>query len=353
MNSRERMEMALQFEALDRPPLSATFVPEIEEQLRARLGIKEKSLGIALGNDLVKSCAGLERSFYGAPAPEYIDAWGIRWRYKKNAFGSFTEIIEHPLAGDKNKLAMYRIPDPKEDSQYEDFMDLKARYGQEKWMVGSSQISIFEACWYLRGFESFLLDMALDPDFCHALMDRVMEFPRKAARRYVDLGADMVWFGDDVAMQQGMIFSLEMWRTFLKPRYATLFSECKNRNPRIKIAYHSCGNCEAVIDDLIEIGLDVLNPIQPTAIDPFALKKRYGKRLVLFGCLCVQHVLPHGTPDEVASAAQRLQNECGAGGGYILSPAHHIQADTPLANIEAFYKTGLQQGPDAQGKGST
>lgn len=334
--------MALDFEETDRPPLFATFVPEIESLLRRELKIDEPDLGAALGNDLVKSCAGLEESFYGGPGEEYVDSWGIGWRYQSNRFGTFTEIVDHPLAGDRSKLDRFEIPDPNEASQYDSFRRMKERYGRTKWLIGSSQISIFEASWYLRGLEQFMVDMAIDQDYCHALMDKVMEFPRAASRNFISLGADMVWFGDDVAMQRGMLISLDMWRTFLKPRYAILFEECRKINPRIKIAYHSCGACEAILDDMIEIGLHVLNPLQPAAIDPFAIKKRYGKRLVFFGGLCVQHLLPRGTRSEVRSAVEQLKRECGSGGGYILAPAHHIQADTGLDNIKAFYEAGLE-----------
>jgi len=341
MNSRERVAGALDFEEMDRPPLFATFVPEIEAEIRRKLDIDDLDAGAALGNDLVKSCVGLEKSFYGGPEPEYVDAWGITWRYQKNQFGCFTEIKNHPLAGEKSRLDRYSIPDPHEESQYDDFRRMKAEYGESKWLIGSSQISIFEAAWYLRGLEQFMIDLAVDPDYCHALMDKVMEFPLVASRRFISLGADMVWFGDDVSMQRGMLISLDMWRTYLKPRYAILFEECRKLDPGVKIAYHSCGACEAILDDMIEIGLDVLNPLQPAAIDPFAMKKRYGKRLALFGGLCVQHLLPHGSRSEVRAAVDRLKKECGSGGGYILAPAHHIQADTSLENVAAFYETGL------------
>ena len=96
------------------------------------------------------------------------------------------------------------------------------------------------------------------------------------------------------------------------------------------VAYHCCGALRPIIADLVEMGLDVLNPVQPAALDPFAVKKRYGKRLALFGGLCVQHVLPHGSAGEVRAGVRQVKEECGAGGGYILSPAHHIQAGTPL-----------------------
>lgn len=342
MNSRQRVEMALNFEQPDRTPLFASFVPEIEQRLRCDMDTSELDVGVLLGNDMVKSCAGLEMSFYGKPEPEYTDPWGIRWRYVKNDSGVYTEIADHPLAGDREKLDSFEIPDPCEDSQYDDFRRKKELYGDEKWMIGSSQISIFEACWYLRGLDTFMMDMALEPEYAEALMDKVMQFPLNAARKYIKLGADMIWFGDDISMQTGMMMSADMWRTFFKERYAQLFDECKKLNPNIKIAYHSCGQCTGILDDMIEIGLDVLNPLQPMAIDPFETKKRYGTRLALFGGLCVQHVMPYGSTKDVRNAVLKLLAELGKGGGYILAPAHHIQADTSLDNIKTFYETALK-----------
>jgi uroporphyrinogen decarboxylase len=337
MNSRERVEMALNFEQPDRTPVFASFVPEIEQRLRSELGISGADIGAALGNDMIKACAGLEMSFYGKPEPKYTDPWGIQWQYIKNDTGVYTEIAGHPLAGDRAKLDSFEIPDPLEDSQYDDFRNKKELYGNEKWMIGSSQISIFEACWYLRGLDTFMMDMALDPDYAEKLMDKVMQFPLKAAKKYIELGADMIWFGDDVAMQTGMMMSVDMWRSFFKDRYAQLFAECKKLNPNIKIAYHSCGQCTEILDDMIEIGLDVLNPLQPMAIDPFETKKRYGNRLALFGGLCVQHTMPYGSVEDVRNAVAKLIAELGKGGGYILAPAHHIQADTSIENIRTFY----------------
>jgi len=343
MNSKERIRKSLSFEEPDRTGVFASYVPEIEAALREAEGIDEYDLGIALGNDMVKSCVGLEMSFYAKDEPEYTDSWGIGWKYVKNDFAVFTEIVHHPLAGDYSKLDSFEIPDPLEDSQYDDFRTKKRLYGDEKWLIGSCQISIFEACWYLRGLDQFMMDMVLEPDYAGALMDKVMQFPLNATQRFIELGADMVWFGDDVSMQTGMMMSIDMWRQYFKERYATLFSRCKQANSDIKIAYHSCGNCREILDDMIEIGLDVLNPLQPMAIDPFEIKKRYGSRLALFGGVCVQQLMPYGSAEEIRNMVQRLIRECGRGGGYILAPAHHIQADTPLESIRVFYDVALNQ----------
>ncbi|MCF7817512.1 MAG: hypothetical protein K9M54_06500 [Kiritimatiellales bacterium] len=348
MTGKERVQAALNFEPLDRPPVSATFTPEIELLLREKTGIQPLDIGASLGNDLVKGVAGnsLEMSYYRPQKPSYTCPWGIGWRWVNNQFGSFTEICNSPLANDDEEemdlLKAYRIPSPHDEAQYEPLKKLILEYGKEKWMVGSCQISLFEAAWYLRGMENFMVDMMINPDYAHTLFDKMMEFVRVAGQKYIALGVDMVWLGDDVATQQNMMMSLDTWRIYLKPRYAELISGFKALNPNIKVAYHSCGNCEAMIPEMIEIGLDVLNPLQPMAISPFEMKQKYGRNIALFGGLCVQQTMPNGTPAQVKEAVRKLKAECGRGGGFILSPAHHIQADTPIGNVMAFYDEALK-----------
>ena len=137
------------------------------------------------------------------------------------------------------------------------------------------------------------------------------------------------------------MMSLPMWRKYFKTRYARIFAAFKERNPNIYIAYHSCGNCQDTFDDFVEIGLDVINPIQPLSMDPYSIKQRYGDRLTLFGAVDVQMLLPFGTAEQVASTVRDYQRRLGAGGGYILSPAHHLQSDTSMENIKAFYAAAL------------
>jgi uroporphyrinogen decarboxylase len=135
-----------------------------------------------------------------------------------------------------------------------------------------------------------------------------------------------------------------MWREYLKPRYAMLFKEFKELSPGITIAYHSCGNCEPILPEMIEIGLDVLNPVQPMAIDPLMVKQKYGEELTLFGAMDVQRVMPFGTTADVDAEVRRLIEGCGKNGGFILAGAHHLQSDTDLANVDAFYAAGKKYG---------
>jgi uroporphyrinogen-III decarboxylase len=149
----------------------------------------------------------------------------------------------------------------------------------------------------------------------------------------------MLWFGDDIGTQKAMLFSPDTWRTFLKPRLADIISEVRAINPGIKIAYHSDGVIDPVIPELIEIGVDVLNPIQPASMDPARLAREYGDKLCFWGTIDEQYTLPFGTPEEVwAEVLSRLET-VGKNGGLILGPTHHVQLDTPLENFWAMRDT--------------
>jgi uroporphyrinogen-III decarboxylase len=149
----------------------------------------------------------------------------------------------------------------------------------------------------------------------------------------------MIWLGDDIGSQDRLLISPATWRRFLKPRMATFIERLKGINPRLKVAYHSDGDISPLIPELIEIGLDVLNPIQPRSMDPAAVKKAYGDNLCFWGTIDEQHTLPFGSPADVErEVIQRLQS-IGQGGGLILGPTHHVQLDTPLPNFWAMVNT--------------
>jgi len=343
MNSKERVRAALYFEEPNRVPVSAEYVPEINKKLRQRVGDKETDVGAAMGNDMILTSHGFATSYYLKKGSEYYGEWGCKWKYFRNPSGSYTEVIERPLE-DEKKIDSYKIPDPYNERRYESSRRIIEEYGKDYWIVGAIPCTIFEVSWGLRGLDKFMMDMISNKDFAHALMDKVMKFPLVAGKKLIELGVDMLLTGDDVAMQTGMMISLTLWREYFKPRYAKLYSEFKKLNRTIKIAYHSCGNCEAILDEMYEIGLDVINPIQPSAMNPGEIKKRYGKKLALWGTLDEQRILPFGTPDEVRAEVKRLIKDCAPGGGFILTPAHNIQADTSIENILAFYEAAREYG---------
>lgn len=343
MNSRERVLTTINHEEPDRVPVCATYVPEIEAKLRAKYS-PDHDLGIFLGNDMVKISSGLENSFYQKEG-EYTCPYGITWRSINNRTGHFTEIHKHPLADDESKIYSYVMPRPEDATDVVEATKAAiSQYGKEKWIIGSCQCSVFEAAWYLRGLDTFMMDMAMGEDYVDVLLDKVMEYPFKMGLEFIELGVDMVWLGDDIATQKNMMISPDMWRKYLKPRYAKMFAAFKKANPSIKLCYHSCGNLHDVVDELAEIGLDVLNPIQPMAMDPAEFKKRFGKKLTMYGTMDVQRVMPFGSPEDVRVEVKKLIEACAPGGGFILSPAHHIQSDTSIENVEAFYRAARDFG---------
>lgn len=343
MKPRDRVAMTLNFEEPDTVPIWAEYVPEVRDRLRKIVGTEELDLGVAMGNDLVCVSHGFVNGAINEVDEEYIDAWGCRRKKIYTGNSIYNEIVERPLANPSN-LIDYKIPDPINELNYILTRKIIDKYNKDYWIGGSIRQSIFECAWGLRGMEELIIDMIDNKDFVHELMDKVMEFPRLAGHKLIQLGVDMLFLGDDVAMQTGMMISPKLWREFLKPRYQLLINEYKTIKPDIKIAFHSCGNCEAIIDDLIEIGLDVLHPIQPKTMMPLKIKKRYGNNIVLWGTLDVQEILPCYSPAQIEEEVKRLINDCAPNGGFILSPAHAIQADTSTENILAFYRATRNYG---------
>lgn len=353
ISSKERVRIALSHEKADRIPCNALFVPEMQDLLADYFGIDSKipegqpalasdlicRIGAILGNDMVKVQAGMESMFYiPSDHDEYVSTWGVKIRRVKNDTGIYTENIGGPLEGDDSLLNSYNIPDPHDPEVYKAPAQIIRDWGKEYWTVGSVQISIFEAAAHLRGLPKVMIDMIDNKDYANALFDKVMQYPLVAASKFTEMGVDMIWCGDDVAMQTGMMISVDMWREFFKPRYASMFEAWKKVNPNVKIAYHSDGDCEPILDDMYEIGLDVINPIQPSCMEPGKIKKRYGKKLAMFGGVDIQYTMPFGTINELEREIKYLCEICGQDGGYIISPSHYLQSDTGVEKVLKYYE---------------
>ena len=350
MKPRDRVLAAIRRERTDRCPLQIAFTPEFAARLRRDLHLPEKDpanphsteaeydLEMALGVDMLRTSVGWVTGYYKGDRP-YTDEWGVGFvpaeyttRFGK---GYYTEPLGHPLAED-GALEKYRVPDPERPELYNGVEKLIREHKGEHWIVGETVTTIFETAAALRGLERLLLDMIADPD----LADRILEIPYRyhlaAARRMVRMGVDMIWVGDDVGTQRGMLMSPALWRKFLKPRMASFIAEIRSLNPGLKVAYHSDGDIRPIIPELIEIGVDVLNPIQPACMDPAELKRLYGDRLSFWGAIDEQRTLPFGSPEDVRREVRLRLETVGKGGGLIIGPTHHIQLDTPLENLWAL-----------------
>ena len=274
---------------------------------------------------------------------EYTDEWGIGWKWFENDFGAYTEMVHHPLANIKDP-SEYEMPDFSREDRYYGVKRLINEYGDEYGIMGGVACTLFELAWYLRGLQQVLMDTVLNKDFLHAYLDKLMGWIEVAGRKLTELGVDIIWIGDDFGTQSRMLLRPEVFREFFKPRYAKLFAAWKSINPQVKIAFHSDGYIYPIISDLVEIGLDVLNPIQPKSMDPAKIKKDFGEYLTLWGTIDIQEVLPFGTPDDVSNEVKLRIKTTAQGGGLILAPAHNIQAEVPIENVLAFYRAAKEYG---------
>jgi uroporphyrinogen decarboxylase len=198
---------------------------------------------------------------------------------------------------------------------------------------------IYEASWQIRGYEQFLMDMALRPEWCEFILDKITERNLYKATAAAQAGVDFIQTGDDVANQNSLMFSPEQWRRFMKPRWSKVYSAVKKIKPDIQIWYHSDGNIEKIIPELIEIGVTILNPVQPECLDPVMVKRKYGDKLVIDGTIGTQTTMPFGTPDDVRRIVKERIQTLGTDGALILSPTHILEPEVPIGNIDAFVET--------------
>jgi uroporphyrinogen decarboxylase len=324
--------------------------PEVADQLVKMLNVDTASdpfaLGKRLGNDFfyraVGFCEGFSTMYDETKKVGdnlYQDDFGIQWSYKRQQHGGYCEMVHHPLA-DRAAYDRFPWPDPLVVSRagLEENRALIARDGKEYGIIGAVACSMLEGAWYLRGLDNLLMDIASDLEFVEDLLDHTMNHSLVLSRELVRMGVDILWWGDDFSVESGPIMSPALFRRLLVSRYAKVFKELRAINPRVKIAFHCDGKVEWALDDLVEAGVDILNPLQPDANDPRAVKKRYGKKLSFWGNVDTRRVMSAGTATEVVEEVKNVIRTLSPGGGHLLSSNHTIQA-TPRAveNTIAFY----------------
>lgn len=355
LSHRERVQLALDHQIPDRCPMQISFTPEFAARLteyfslrfhnqpESHGGSKTYELERFMGQDMLLTSGLWDNSYYQKyePGDEFTDEWGVGWKAipYKTKFGSgiYTEMIHHPLKIDE-KIRAYRPPDPNLPGLYCETEQVIRDFKSEYWIVGVTVTTIFEKAWALRGYEQIMMDMLSNTDLVDTLFDFPFRYHLNMARRLVEMGVDMIWIGDDIGAQHSMLIAPEHWRRFLKDKMAEFIQSLKSVNPDVKVAYHSDGHIYPIIPDLIEIGLDVLNPIQPGSMDPSRLKREFGDNLCFWGGVDEQFTLPFGTPGDVRKEVLDRVATLGKKGGYIIGPTHHVQLDTPMENFIAMVK---------------
>ena len=196
---------------------------------------------------------------------------------------------------------------------------------------------IFQTAWYLRSREQLFLDFHESPAMAEAILERVTQISRSLAVRVAEAGVDVLKMADDIGMQDRMMISPTMWRRWIKPRAASVFAAARKVNPRLHIAYHTDGHFEPVIPDLIDIGVNILNTVQPECMDVFKVKRQWGREVSLMGTVGVQSTLRFGSPAEVRDMVKEQIEVLGRDGGFFLSPSNCIEPDVPWDNLIAFF----------------
>ncbi len=349
MTSLERVQLALSHHKPDRTPRllyeeAVGYTPAIAELLKKKCAPRSPleyfQMDIA-GVSALPSRLGPSRFAAWQPVQAFdagqVDEWGVWW--KSGSVHHFRH-IESPLraATDVRQIKEYPWPDVDELYRYEGLAEKVQSLHRRGLAVCALPPSIFEQAWYLRSFEQMLMDMLADPDIAQLLLQRTSYYQRKAAEAFTRAGVDIIITGDDVANQKSLMMSAEVWRRLLKPLQTATARAVKAINPAVKVFYHCDGNVEPLIPDLIETGIDILNPIQPECMDPARIKAQFGDRLSFWGTVSVQRTMCLGTPEEVKAEVRQRINTVGRGGGFILAPAHVLGPETPWENIQAFFE---------------
>lgn len=282
---------------------------------------------------------------------DLTDEFGVRWSMPDDQ-PLYMDITLHPLAKATVKdVRDYAWPKGDDPSRFAGLRERALGLRRDTPYAVVSGISgvIYETCWYLRGLEQWFCDLLTDPEFCQTMLDQTLKYWLDWFRLFLDEAGDVVdviMIGDDLAGQDGPLFSPEIYRRLVKPRQGRLVEYLRSRT-RAKIWYHTCGSCTVFIPDLMGSGIHVLNPVQLSArdMDPFDLKRRFGRDLAFWGGGCdSQHVLPRGTPAEVAANVRRNLEAFKPGGGYVFNSVHNIQGDVPPENIVALFDTAYTYG---------
>jgi uroporphyrinogen decarboxylase len=364
LTSRERVLCALNHEEPDRVPIffgtsgATTMLAPGYERLKAYLGITRETTVFWRGLQYVlmdeEALAWAEsdgRPLLTGPAPAplahdisadaYVDGWGSLWERRPGVV--YYEVVDSPLrTATIDDLDHYLWPDLAHPSRFVGLREQARRIQDAGYaVVALSGVSPFEQAYVSRGIEQWLLDLAGNPDFVLALMRKITDLMKASVIRLLEEAGDYIDVlitGDDLGSQNATLISPRMYRRLVKPFHVEIYQEIKKRT-RAKIFYHSDGNIYPLLGDLVEIGIDLLNPVQVNAGnmgDTARLKREFGDRLSFCGAIDTGWALPCGTPEDVRAEVRCRIRDLGPGGGYILASVHCIQPDVPLENIIAM-----------------
>jgi uroporphyrinogen decarboxylase len=366
MTSRERVIAALSHEQPDFVPLDlggtrdSSIIVEGYERLKRHFGITSKTLvwsrmlgSVQVDEAVLRKLRIDTRGIGLGPSTiqvdeetgpnSYRDLWGIERVKIENSY--YYDITKSPLSGEitKSDIMNYPWPDPDDPGFYKDLIP------QVRWLRENTDCAIVlsvpsvfvHISQYIRGFEDWYCDFAVGTELLELLFDSIINITCRIAEnalKEVGQEVDVVACADDIGAQRGLQISREHYQKYIKPRHAKYFRQIHDLSSA-KLLFHSCGSIVSILEDLIEIGVEAVNPVQvsATGMDPIELKSKYRGWLSFWGAIDSQHLLPTGSVRDVKKAVEETIEHMGEGGGYILSAVHNIQPDVPISNVLAMF----------------
>ena len=388
ITSRERVKKSLAHNSPDRNPVDFLATPEIWAKLLDHFDIQEDSENQSdfydvrwenVLKELEVDCRVLSYDQFFDPPPAFIepdadvswyrslgrstpnrmwrqycgngmiyDIWGRGFEVTQNPTGEYEQNTLFPLADLQSvqDVRSHKWPDPEwwDFSQVQDVINSINENSEYhfRYRIGS----VFEVAWQLVGLEKFMMDMTMQPKNPMFLMETLTDIYLAVTERFLEQAGeavDMVYFYDDVASQNNLLISKKMWEKYIKPHHAKIIDLANKYNK--KVMYHSDGAMDKLIPELIDMGIDLLNPIQKDAkgMEPSYLKESYGDALAFHGGIDIIKTLPEGTPEEVGQEVRDCISTLGTNGGYVMASSHHIQSNTPLNNVLEMYNLNNRQ----------
>jgi uroporphyrinogen decarboxylase len=346
MTKRERFLAFAGFQDVDRVPRHAGYVQDLRDTMTQHLGSDPLThFGMdAGGGSGLRAPTGFQLPDYSVYHPEHrsgVDGFSIDGNgcgHINHGFHHFTEYVS-PLRNATSFEEIESYPIVSNESFLDDQLRNACASAHEQGNYAQVFVGhMYENAWQVRGYQDFLMDLVTRRDWAELVLDRFYHNNLRVAVAAARAGYDCIAIGDDVANQNAMMFHPDQWRQVMKPRWARVLAAAREIKPDIHIWYHSDGNIWDILDDLVEIGITILNPVQPECMDPIAIRERFGRRLAFDGCIGTQTTFPFGTPDSmrqtVGELAERLQARHG---GLMLSPTHVLEPEVPPQNVVAFF----------------
>ncbi len=340
MTKRERIYASIRRQPLDALPWQFDLTGRLIERLQVYYGTTE--VHAAIGDHLVWGAAvvpqGGEVSQDGVGPGQYRDEFGAVWQRDApdRNVGDWGELVASPIAAPS--LAGYHFPDASQYGRWRTVPDVRKRYPDH--FLAVAGIGLFENGWALCGFENYLTYLGGEPKFIEALNEGLTDYSCQLTRQLKGMGVDGIRFGDDWAMQCSLMLRADTWRRLFKPYYRRIYAEAKAAG--LVVMIHSCGQVTELLPDLIELGVEVVHPLQPEAMDVAHCQREFGRDLTFWGGIGSQSTIPRGTADDNRREA-RLRLRQFAAGGYILAPSGAAPTETPVENIAAIVEVAKAQ----------